>query len=47
MNPVRLPALVHPAFENTTGTSGTSPRSATDRDALPTRGSRPGTRYLA
>ncbi len=47
MNPVHLPALVHPAFENTTGTSGTPPHSATDRDTRSTRGSRPGTRHLA
>ncbi len=47
MNPVRLPAFVHPAFENATGTSGTPLHSAVDRDARPTRESRPDTRYLA
>lgn len=47
MNPVRLPALVHPAFENTTASSGTPLHSAADRNTRSTRGSRPDTRYLA
>ncbi len=46
MNPVRRPALVHPAFENTAASSGTALRSAADRNA-PSAGSRPDTRYLA
>ncbi len=47
MNPVRLPALVHPAFENANGSSGTPLHSVVDRNARSTRGSRPDTRYLA
>lgn len=47
MNPVRRPALVHPAFENTTASSDTTLHSTADRNTLPTRGSRPDTRYLA
>lgn len=50
MNPVHLPALVHPAFETTIGTTGTSGaplHSAVDRNARSTRDSRPDTSYLA
>lgn len=47
MNAVRLPALVHPAFDNTTGFSGAPSRSAVDRDAWSARGSRLDTSYLA
>lgn len=47
MNPVRLPALVHPAFENTVASSGTPLGTAADRNAPSARGSRPDTRYLA
>lgn len=47
MHPVRRPALVHPAFENTAVSSGTNPHITSDRAALLAEGSRPDTRYLA
>lgn len=47
MHPVRRPALVHPAFENTTASSGASSHLASDRAALLSDGARPDTRYLA
>lgn len=47
MNVVRLPVLVHPAFESTTDFSGAPSCSAVDRDVWSARGSRLDTRYLA
>lgn len=47
MNPVRLSALVHPAFEDSTGSSDATLHSGVDRNARSSRASRPDTRYLA
>jgi hypothetical protein len=47
MHPVRRPALVHPAFENTAASSGASLRLTSARAALLFDGARPDTRYLA
>lgn len=47
MHPVRPPALVHRAFENTAVIPGISLHLAPARACLLADGSRPDTRYLA